>query len=230
MPRRSKLDILMRPILPLIAGVILLLVVASVLIFFSKDSADARSVAKRTAEAFKQRLGFTPSVSVNGLTIIEQTLPILELASVQQTIVREYKWTHSFMGSSKTLALRGEFLVKAGFDLKEEFLLNIDEVQVAPNTSAKQRVTMRLPSAKILSLEMKNYSVVADENGWWNKITLEDRTNAVNSLQQDARTAAEQAGIRQKAMDTMQQQITNILTDKGATLPNFIVMTSPKAQ
>jgi hypothetical protein len=228
MPRRSKLEIFMRPIVPLVAGVFLLLVVAAILIFFSKGETDARAVAKRTAEAFKQRLGFTPSVSVNGLTIIEQTLPILELASVQQTIFREYKWTHSFLGSTKTLALRGEFLVKAGFDLKEEFLLNIDEVQVAPNTSAKQRVSMRLPEAKILSLEMKNYNVVADESGWWNKITLEDRSNAVNALQTDARTAAEQAGIQEKAMATIQQQITNILSDKGGAIPTFVVMTRPK--
>jgi Protein of unknown function (DUF4230) len=230
MPRRSKLDILMRPIMPLVGGVLLFLVIAAVAIFFSKDSTDARSVAKRAAEAFKQRLGFTPSVSVNGLTIVEQTLPILELASVQQTIFREYKWTHSFLGSTKTLALRGEFQVKAGFDLKEEFLLNIDEVQVAPNTSAKQRVTMRLPEAKILSLEMKQYNVVADESGWWNKITLEDRTNAVNALQQDARTAAEQAGIREKAMETLQKQISDILSDKGGAIPSFLVMPRPKAK
>jgi hypothetical protein len=226
MPRRSKLDILMRPIMPLVGGVLLFLVIAAVAIFFSKDSTDARSVGKRVAEAFKQRLGFTPSVSVNGLTIIEQTLPILELASVQQTIFREYKWTHTFLGSTKTLALRGEFQVKAGFDVKEEFLLNIDEVQVAPNTSAKQRVTMRLPEAKILSLEMKQYSVVADESGWWNKITLEDRTNAVNALQQDARLAAEQAGIRKKAMETLQKQIADILSDKGGAVPLFVVMPS----
>ncbi len=228
MPRRSKLDILMRPVVPLIGGVVLLLVGAGVLLFFSSDNNDARSIAKRTADAFKQRLGFTPSVSVNGLTVIEQTLPILELASVQENIFREYKWQHTFLGSAKTLVLRGEFIVKAGFDLKEEFVLNIDDVQVAPNTSAKKRVTMRLPEAKILSLEMKNYSVVTDESGWWNKITLEDRTNAVNAMQQEARTSAEQAGIRTKAMAMLQQQIQNILKDKNAPEAQFIVMTSRK--
>lgn len=220
----------MRPIVPLIAGVVLLLFVATALIFFSKDETDARSVAKRVAAGFQQRLGFTPSVSVNGLTVIEQTLPILELASVQQTIFREYTWTHTFLGSTKTLVLRGEFAVKAGFDLKEEFLVNIDDVQVAPNTSAKQRITMRLPDAKILSVEMKNYGVVKDENGYWNKITLEDRTNAVNALQQDARLAAEQAGIRQKALAMIQQQISDLLKDKGGAAPTFTVITRPKAQ
>ncbi|TAE25302.1 MAG: DUF4230 domain-containing protein [Candidatus Kapaibacterium sp.] len=228
MPRRSKLDILMRPVVPLIGGVILLLVGAGVLFFFSNDETDARSIAKRTADAFKQRLGFTPSVSVNGLTVIEQTLPILELASVQENIFREYKWQHTFLGSSKTLVLRGEFVIKSGFDLKEEFALNIDDVQVAPNTSAKKRVTMRLPEAKILSLEMKNYSVVTDENGWWNKITLEDRTNAVNAMQQEARTASEQAGIRTKAMSMIQRQIQDILKDKKAPEAQFIVMTARK--
>jgi hypothetical protein len=228
MPRRSKLEILMRPVFPLVAGVILLLVVVGILIFFSKDEADARSVAQRVALGFKQRLGFTPSVSVNGLTVIEQTLPILELANVQQNIFREYKWTHTFLGSTKILVLRGEFQVKAGFDLKEEFAINIDDVRVAPNTSTKQRVTMRLPEAKLLSVEMKNYSVVTDENGWWNKITLEDRTNAVNALQQDARLAAEQAGIRTKSQETIEKQIRDIVKDKGGAEPTFIVMTRPK--
>lgn len=223
MPRRSKLDIFMRPIAPLIGGVILLLVLATVLIFFSKDDNDAKSIAKRVALGFQQRLGFTPSVSVNNLTVIEQTLPILELANVQQSMFREYTWTHTFLGSTKTLILRGEFVVKAGFDLKEEFSVDVDDVQVAPNTNAKKRVTVRLPSAKILSLEMKTYSVQKDENGFWNNITLEDRTNAVQSLQNEARMAAEQSGILTKSHELIGKQIFEIVTDKSGIEPSIVI-------
>ncbi|MFY7999870.1 MAG: DUF4230 domain-containing protein [Candidatus Kapaibacteriota bacterium] len=214
MPRESALKKLTMPLAPIIVFTLLLLVGGGILTYYFGAERNAKNLAKSASAAFQAQLGLTPSVSINGLTVIEQAQPTLELATVEQTIFREYRWSHTYLGSTKTLLLRGEFIIKAGFDLREEFALNIDE-EKASSHDPELRITATLPKAKILSLEMKNYTVERDESGFWNGITPQDRTNAVAALQSDARSAAEQSGITQKAAKMLRQRVHSIAADKG---------------
>ncbi|MBD1207152.1 MAG: DUF4230 domain-containing protein [Ignavibacteria bacterium] len=220
MPRTSPLKKMTMPVLPLIVFTVLLLVLGGVLTFYFGAERSARNLAKSASAAFVQGMGLTPSVSINGLTVIEQAQPTLELATVEQTIFREYSWSHTYLGSTKTLLLRGEFVVKAGFDLREDFNLNIDE-EKAMTHDPELRITATLPKAKILSLEMKTYKVERDENGFWNGITPQDRTNAVVALQNDARSAAESSGITQKAAQMLRERVRTIAKDKGIEVVRF---------
>ena len=220
MPRTSPLKKMTMPVLPLIVFTVLLLVLGGILTFYFGAERSARNLAKSASAAFVQGMGLTPSVSINGLTVIEQAQPTLELATVEQTIFREYSWSHTYLGSTKTLLLRGEFVVKAGFDLREDFNLNIDE-EKAMTHDPELRITATLPKAKILSLEMKTYKVERDENGFWNGITPQDRTNAVVALQNDARSAAESSGITQKAAQMLRERVRTIAKDKGIEVVRF---------
>jgi hypothetical protein len=220
MPRTSPLKKMTMPVLPLIIFTLLLLVGGGILTLYVGGERNAKNLAKSASDAFKQRMGLSPSVSINGLTVIEQTQPTLELATVEQTIFREYQWSHTFLGSTKTLVLRGEFVVKAGFDLRQEFNLNIDEEKSSTH-DPELRITATLPKAKILSVEMKTYKVERDENGFWNTITPEDRTNAVTALQADARSAAEQAGITQKAVELLRKRVSEVAADNGIKALRF---------
>ncbi len=208
------------PVLPLIIFTLLLLVGGGILTLYVGGERNAKNLAKSASDAFKQRMGLSPSVSINGLTVIEQTQQTLELATVEQTIFREYQWSHTFLGSTKTLVLRGEFVVKAGFDLRQEFNLNIDEEKSSTH-DPELRITATLPKAKILSVEMKTYKVERDENGFWNTITPEDRTSAVIALQADARSAAEQAGITQKAVELLRKRVSEVAADNGIKALRF---------
>jgi hypothetical protein len=214
MPRTSPLAKLTRPIVPLIAFMLLLLSLALYLFLRHGGENSPRALAQSTAEGIRQALGFTPSVSVNGLTVIEQTVPILELATAEQTMFKEYSWSHTFLGSTKTLMLRGEFIVKAGFDIREEFLFNIVRDDTETN-NATPSIVIRLPKAKILSLEMKTYKVERDESGFWNGITLDDRSRAVAALQADARLSAEQSGILGKARQMLEQKVRPVMAERG---------------
>ena len=214
MPRTSPLKKMTLPLMPIIVFTLLLLVGGGVATYYMGGERNAQNLAKSASLAFQQRMGLTPSVSINGLTVIEQAQPTLELATVEQTIFREYSWSHTFLGSTKTLLLRGEFVVKAGFDLRQEFNLNID-VERASSHEPELRITATLPRAKILSVEMKTYKVEKDENGFWNRITPEDRTSAVAALQSDARAAAEGAGITQKAGEMLRKNLREIAASKG---------------
>jgi Protein of unknown function (DUF4230) len=214
MPRPLPFSKLARPIVPLVAFALLLGSIAVYLFLKHGTENSPRALAQSTAEGIRQALGFTPSVSVNGLTVIEQTLPILELATAEQTLFKEYSWSHTFLGSTKTLMLRGEFVIKAGFDVHEEFAFNIDQAN-ANRSEQQPRIVIRLPKAKILSLEMKTYKVERDESGFWNGITPDDRTRAVAALQADARLSAEQSGILQKAREMLEQKIRASVQERG---------------
>ncbi|MCS6808720.1 MAG: DUF4230 domain-containing protein [Bacteroidota bacterium] len=221
MPRVSPLRKITAPLIPLMVFTLLLLVGGAVLTYYFGGERSAKNLAKNASEAFKQRLGITPSISINGLTVIEQTQPILELATVEETLFREYRWSHTFLGSTKTIVLRGEFVIKAGFDLRQNFNLDIDEEKSSTH-DPELRITATLPKAKILSVEMRQYAVEVDENGFWNRITAEDRTNAVHALQSEARAAAEQSGIAEKAKDMLRAQVQKVATDNGIRALRFV--------
>ncbi|MBL7993524.1 MAG: hypothetical protein JNN25_18945, partial [Candidatus Kapabacteria bacterium] len=79
MPRISPLKKMTMPVLPLIVFTVLLLVLGGVLTFYFGAERSARNLAKSASAAFVQGMGLTPSVSINGLTVIEQAQPTLEL-------------------------------------------------------------------------------------------------------------------------------------------------------
>lgn len=165
-------------------------------------------LASNISQGIKETFNFTPQIKINERIVIEQTTPIIELATVARDISVDYTWSHEWLGSRKTIALRGTFTAKAGFDLKEPFTIAIEKYPM------KVRASMSAP--KILSLQMNSYNIIQDENGWWNRISDADREGAVQSLQRIAREKAEQSGMLEEARSTIEQRIKEIVERNGA--------------
>jgi Protein of unknown function (DUF4230) len=184
------------------AAIVLVLVGYGIVRHAMSDSTEAvQTLASQAAQSVKDALNITPRVTVNSLTVIQQSSPILELAVIQQPVFKEYSWSHTSLGSTKTLVLRGEFLVKAGFNLQEPFVLRVE------NSTTPAQVYARLPKARILSIEMKQYRVSKDESGFWNFITPKDREQAVAALQNEARASVETSGLLEQAEYDSQSRI-----------------------
>lgn len=122
-------------------------------------------------------------MTVNQTIIIEQASPILEIATVSRPMMIDHQWSHSWLGSTKSIHVRGTFTAKAGYNLKEPFTITI--------TRDPMTVTATLPAPRLLSVQMDSFAVVADESGWWNRLTEQDRSEAVTTLQSLARSKAE---------------------------------------
>ena len=114
------------------------------------------------------------------------------------------------MGSTKTVEIRGNFTVKAGFDLREPFTINITRYGLAIQAS--------LPEPRILSLEMKTYKIIRDENGWWNRVTDQDREEAFYRLRTTGRKAVQDSGILEEARGTAEERIREIVQRNGSTV------------
>jgi hypothetical protein len=141
----------------------------------------AVELAKRIADGISRRLQFRPEVRIDQVTVLEREAPVLELATVRREFAHDYEWEHQWLGSTKRLHLRGTFAAKAGYDLNEKFYFEID--------SNDLQVELGLPEPRVLGVEMIAYRA-EEEEGYWNKLSAEEREQAVNALLASARAAA----------------------------------------
>jgi hypothetical protein len=191
-----------------IVALVLIIVAAwSLYSVFIKAPAE---LAAATAHGIEEALNFTPRVKIDEKVVIEQNTPILELATVSRDVMVDYSWSHTWLGSTKSIRLIGTFTAKAGFDLKEPFTIQISRTPLSVKAS--------MPPPRLLSLTMTSYRIARDENGWWNRISDADREQAVRSLQENARREVESSGILTEARSTVEQRIREIVERNGATV------------
>jgi hypothetical protein len=159
------------------------LTIALTLLLFWRTSAeitdDARRMANSIAAGFSQTLNFTPRISVDSVVIVAGNTPVLELVTLEKQALVRHRWSHSWLYSMKNLEIEATFTARAGFDLRDPIRINID-----PRT---RFVGTDLPPPKLLSLGMGDVRVLQDEDGFWNKLTAEDREEAFRALEEKAR-------------------------------------------
>jgi len=165
-------------------------------------------LAHATAEGIRSLFQLTPRVTVNETVVIEQNSPILEIATVARPLLVDHEWSHTWLGSTKTIHVRGTFTAKAGFDLRKPFEIGI--------SSSPLKVTARLPEPQLLSIQMDSFEVLRDENGWWNRLREQDRTDAVTALQSIAREKAELSGILEEVRRSARERIEELVERNGA--------------
>jgi hypothetical protein len=188
------------------AGLFLVAVAVSLYLTLFKGPAD---LARATADGIKEAFNFTPRVMINETVVIEEVAPIAEIAVVERPMLVEYRWSHVWLGSAKTLRMEGTFVAKAGFNLREPFTVRV-------NRNSREVSTI-LPKPRLLSLEMTGYRVLEDESGWWNRISNSDRELAVMQLTETARRQALSSGLLADAQRAAKARITEILERNGAT-------------
>ena len=167
-------------------------------------------LAAATAKGIQEVFNFTPRVKIDKTVVIEQNTPIMEVATVARQLTVDYSWSHTWLGSTKTIRLVGVFTAKAGFDLKEPFTIVIERSPL--------RVKASMSPPKLLSLSMDSYKIVVDESGWWNRVSNTDREMAVRELQSTARAEVESSGILEEAKLSIEQRIREIVEKNGATV------------
>jgi len=183
---------------------ILLIVVGTLaayvlLVVIPKQSYEtARSIGKDFSEAFQ----FTPEVKVRNTVVLQQQTPILELATLKQQFQHRYNWSNTWMNSTKEIQVDGTFEAKCGFELNEKFSIEIDN----------KKATVYLPEPKVLSVESFGDMTFRDENGYWNWVNEQDRSNAVNAFIIDARTYANQSSFVQETKKVTEEKIRDLLS------------------
>jgi Protein of unknown function (DUF4230) len=174
---------------------------------------EARRMAESLASDFDRALQFTPQISVDSVVVIAANTPVLELVTLQRELLVRHRWSHTWLHSTKNLEVEATFTAKAGFDLKEPFRINID-----PRTGY---ISAELPPPKLLSMGMNDVRVLQDEDGFWNKLTAEDREMAFRALEEKARKKIAKSKLLPEARLQAEKQIRELIdkTRDATSLP-----------
>jgi Protein of unknown function (DUF4230) len=168
---------------------------------------EAGKTAQGAIELVRQVLNITPEVTISTYVTYQRTSNIFELASVSKEFPIDYDYENTTLGSTKHLHLRGQYTVKAGFDLRDRFTVQIDE--------KSHRVRAEFPAPKILSVQQNNYKVVEDTSGWWNLLTQQDQEAAVNQMNNRARAAAMEMKVLDEAKASLRRQLLDLANKAG---------------
>lgn len=200
-----------RQILALLIGLAVLIATAAGSIYwlvYKGPVSSAESTLKiggRIVDRLAEITQIRPKLVIGEKTVIESSQQIAELAVTKKSYSHTYRWEHSFVGSTKRMEIKGDFVAKAGYVLKSPAELRFSQ--------DGSRMTIVLPEASVLSNEMTRYETLKDEDGLWNKLSTEDRERAINVLKLSADRFLRESGILKEADDSMMEHLKNAVTE-----------------
>jgi hypothetical protein len=178
------------------------------LLFLRPAEKAAGSVRDAVVDALSAITG--QKVVVHSNTVTLEKSAISELNVVQRRTQTITKVETSVLGSTATLIMRGEFLVKAGFDLTKPFSVTVDE--------KTGEVVADFPPAKITSVEMVKDEIYFADNGLLTKNTAEITRMAYGQMATQARLEAERSDIRKEAEAQLAQRLKDLLSRHATKL------------
>jgi Protein of unknown function (DUF4230) len=161
----------------------------------SQGVTELERLGREARDTFVRLAHLQPRVTVNNRVYLEQTTTIAELSVLARRVEVEHEMLHTWAGSTKRIKLHGTFVVKAGFDLRKKFSVNLKP----------DEIVMELPHAEILSVEQEQVDVQSLENGLWNRISPDDIQSELAILPQLAREKA--AGLPAEAEQVFTRQL-----------------------
>ncbi len=162
-----------------------------------QGTAELERLGKDLRSAFVDIAHLQPRITINNRVYLEQTTPTSELSILSRRVEVEHEFQNTWAGSSKRVKLHGTYAVKAGFDLRQDF-----SVDVRPN-----EIVVQVPHAQILGVEQEQMDVLELQNGYWNRISADDVQSELSILPQMARQKAMEAKLPEEAERALQEQI-----------------------
>jgi hypothetical protein len=173
-------------------------------------SRTATGVREGVAEVFVDLLHVRPEIREGTRVIWGQTSARSEVIVAAKKIEVGYDWEHRWLGSRKVIRLTQSFELKAGFDLGKPFW-----VEVGPKEG---EATAHLPAPEILAVTPVGGVSYRDENGWWNKVTDEDRSKALAALAGEARMQGERGPLLEEAKELAGSRLVDLARAKKIRL------------
>ncbi len=102
---------------------------------------------------------------------------------------------------TKRLIVRGEYRVTAGYKLKPGVSLRLENgVPVAS-----------FPKPEILGVELIDFQILSERDGWANSVTAEDRAQVLRELREQMRVEAAKSGILDAMESTLRTRLRDLL-------------------
>ena len=112
--------------------------------------------------------------------------------------------------TEKKLTAEATYRLKAGFDLRKPFSVEIDPVTHALHAA--------MPHAKILSVEQVGDLIYHGEDATLNRVTDDERVQILSNLNATAHDAAEKSSLKTEAEQQVAQRLKEIMNHNGQSL------------
>ncbi|HXG71611.1 MAG TPA: DUF4230 domain-containing protein [Gemmatimonadaceae bacterium] len=122
--------------------------------------------------------------SITHDVVVQQIRAVAKLVSSEATVRDVIVYQNTWYGSTKRslVVVTGRLL--AGIDLRDNADVSIDH--------AKKQITIRLPQAKLIAVEIRDMHTYDERGGLWNPFTRQDR----DAIQTQARAQLNAAGAK----------------------------------
>jgi len=183
------------------------------------------SPVERAISATRQDVGrgldkVLQAVTHSDTKIVEGRAEITETAEISELALLEMKMsaTRSFENEgymlrylptgTKKVIVRGDYRVKGGYRLTPGVSLAMED----------GRPVARFPKPVILSVELLNFEVLSEEDGWFNKVKPADRAMVLRDLRDQMRNEARRSGMLTTVETTLRNRLRDLLGTEVFTL------------
>lgn len=147
--------------------------------------------------------------SVTHEIVVERLREVAKLVASELTLRDVITYEQTRLGSTKRTLLVVTGRVSAG--------INLSRTQ-AEVDQAKKLITVTLPPAEIISVDVTNVTTYDERAGLWNPFTTDDRDEIRRRIRAQLASAAEQSGILAHANQAAEKALKDFLSRDGYTV------------
>jgi hypothetical protein len=175
--------------------------------YFTKRFFDAGDRAMSWPEKACSKIAevFQAKVNINNTSFTLQQKDIAELAVVQRRIICTTKYDASWLLSGATVIVQGTYTIKAGYDLKDGYMMNFDE--------QGRTIAVQLPDPKVLSITTEGQQVLFASEGLIKKIPPKEMETVFAQNLEQAKREANDLGLLEEAKSRIYERLNDVLGD-----------------
>jgi hypothetical protein len=164
----------------------------------------------RSATGAINRFGQPAEPRITQQTVVERLREVAKLVATEMTLRDVVIYEQTRFASTKKVLLVVTGKVSAGIDMEHGTEVRID--------SAEKRITVTLPPAQIISVDVLNVTTYDERAGLLNPFTPEDRDLIQRRIRGQLMAAARQSGILEHADQSAAKVLTELLGRDGYTV------------
>jgi Protein of unknown function (DUF4230) len=145
--------------------------------------------------------------TVSHSVVVEQTRAVAKLVSSETSVRDVVVYQNRRLGSTKRSLVVVTGRVLAGLDLDEGTTVDIDH--------AARRVTVVLPPAKVLGVEVTHMRTYDERHGLWNPFRPEDRDTIYQLARDQLVAAAGELGVAAHAEESARRMLGALIDAEG---------------
>jgi len=142
--------------------------------------------------------------------VVERLREVAKLVASEMTLRDVVTYEQTEMRSTKRTLLVVTARVTAGINLARTSDVHID--------AAAKRITIVVPPAEVMSVDVVNVTTYDERAGLWNPFRAEDRDVIQQRIRTQLKVAALQSGILQHADQSAARVLTELLSRDGYTV------------